>query len=225
MAAEILKLDYDIIVFQEAFHYTARATLARLLHECFPFQYGPTNNKISILGNSGVWIVSRIPLYNRHEIKYRNCKGTDALARKGAMLLEGNWQGIKFQIVGTHLQAAGSHELRRMQMQQLHDELLEPWQKEGVPQFICGDMNTCFHHCEEYAEMLQILDAQNDAFPEGNIGTNSEGEVIDYILLRENGIHDLNIIRDIRKISYHWSKKRLDLSDHQAIEATISFRE
>lgn len=223
MAAEILSIAPDIIVFQEAFHFTARTTLSRLLHEKYPHQYGPSNNQLSVLGNSGVWIVSSIPLTNRHEIKYRTRKGTDALARKGAMLLEGIWHGVTFQIVGTHLQAAGPHELRRAQMIQLHDELLIPWQKEGVPQFICGDMNTCYHHCEEYSEMLMILDAKNEAYPEGNKGTSSDGDVIDYILIRENGLSGINISRDIRHLKHPWSSKKRELSDHLATEAIISF--
>ncbi len=224
MAAELLKLAPDIIVFQEAFHYTARTTLSKLLMEHYPYQIGPSNNQLSILGNSGIWIVSTIPLTNRHEIRYKTRKGTDALARKGAMLLEGNWQGITFQIIGTHLQAAGPQSLRRAQMIQLHDELLIPLQREGVPQFICGDMNTCYHLCDEYSEMLHILDASNEAFPDGNTGTTPEGTIIDYILLRNNGLSGISISRNIHKLNHPWSLKKNALSDHHAAEATISFK-
>jgi endonuclease/exonuclease/phosphatase family metal-dependent hydrolase len=223
IAAELLNMDYDIIVFQEAFHYTARMVIARLLHDRYPYQYGPSNNKTSIKGSSGVWIISSIPLTNRHEIKYKTCKGTDALARKGAMLLEGCWYGITFQIVGTHLQSAGGNELRHNQMQQLHDELLIKFQKEGVPQFICGDMNTCYGDCEEYGNMLKILEADNDPYPEITGGTSTGGEVIDYILVRQNHYSRFNVKRNIKSISHPWSAKNHALSDHKAVEATILF--
>jgi endonuclease/exonuclease/phosphatase family metal-dependent hydrolase len=224
IADELQKLDYDIIVFQEAFHITARTVIAHHLHDRYPYQYGPGNNKTSVIANSGVWIISSIPLSNPHEIRYKSRRGTDAFARKGALLMDGIWQGQPFQIIVTHLQSDANHDIRQKQFRQLHDELLVPYGKEGVPQFICGDMNTCYKNCEEYDEMLNILEADNKAYLNDNTGTNSEGEVIDYILLRDNGFGGINIMRNILTITHAWSAAHSNLSDHRAVEATIFFK-
>jgi endonuclease/exonuclease/phosphatase family metal-dependent hydrolase len=224
IADELSKLKYDIIVFQEAFHSAARGVIARHLHDKYPYQYGPCNDyKTSIRFSSGVWIISRIPLKNRHEIRYKRCKGTDALARKGAMLLEGCWHGQPFQIVGTHLQADTPYDLRQKQLIQLKNQLLIPCEKEGVPQFICGDMNTCYKNCDEYKDMLTILEAEDEAFPDGNIGTSSSGEVIDYVLVSNHNPSILKIARNIMTITHQWSTQKNWLSDHRAVEATIFF--
>jgi endonuclease/exonuclease/phosphatase family metal-dependent hydrolase len=223
ISEELLKMDYDIIVFQEAFHATVRGLIARRLAEKYPYQYGPGNNKPSVKGNSGIWIVSNIPLCNRHEIRFRQKTGTDALARKGAMLLEGCWYGHPFQIIGTHLQASAPYHFRKAQFMQLHKELLSPHQKKRVPQFICGDLNTCDKNKEEYNEMLSILQAENEAFPDDCGGTSSSGRIIDYVLARNTDGLSVTLSRSIVHITHSWSASKNWLSDHKAVEAIIHF--
>jgi endonuclease/exonuclease/phosphatase family metal-dependent hydrolase len=223
IADELIKLDYDIIVFQEAFHSAARAVISRKLNDTYPFQYGPSNNKVSIRFNSGIWIISKIPLFNRHDIRYKRCRRADMLARKGAMLMEGTWHGLPFQLIGTHLQADAPYKIRRAQLDQLYDELLLPFSKPDVPQFICGDMNTCIRNCEEYDDMLRVLQADNAVYPEADAGTNSKGEVIDYILVRYNNMPPFRITRYVRTITHQLSKHNHRLSDHRAVEANIFF--
>src|SRR6185295_6001430 len=61
--------DYDIIVFQEAFSKNARKRIGRLIQSAFPFQYGPSkHHSFSLRTNSGLWIVSRHPIVESHEI-------------------------------------------------------------------------------------------------------------------------------------------------------------
>jgi len=225
IAEEIKKLNCQIIVFQEAFHKVARATIARELRELFPYQYGPSNNKSLTRFNSGIWIISKIPLYNPDEIKYTRRSGIDALANKGALLMEGCWGGHKFQVVGTHLQSSGSYDIRKDQLGQLYENLLKPNEKQGVPQFICGDMNICYKNCIEYEEMLKILDAEGEVNVNDEEATNLDGDRIDYIFVRKNSAPDFEITRSIYLLNHKCTKKRNFLSDHYAVGASIQFKD
>jgi sphingomyelin phosphodiesterase len=99
---EIPGYNYDIIVFEEAFDHQARKILRNQLRGYFPFMYGPANeSSFSFRTNSGIWILSKIPLQQLEQIEFKNRFGIDALARKGAVLFEGEWQGQPFQLLGT----------------------------------------------------------------------------------------------------------------------------
>lgn len=224
IAEEIKKLNYHIIVFQEAFHKVTRATIARELLDLYPYQYGPHNKSLTRF-NSGIWIISKIPLYNADEIKYSRRSGIDALANKGALLMEGCWDGHPFQVVGTHLQASGSYEIRKDQLIQLYENLLKPNEKENVPQFICGDMNICYKNCIQYEDMLKILDAEDEINVRDDEVTTIDGERIDYIFARKNGVTEFNINRSIHILKHKCTKKRNFLSDHYAVGAAIQFKD
>lgn len=95
--------NYDIIVFQEAFSPFARRSIKMSLKKAYPYEYGPANAGISLRINSGVWILSRIPLKVVREYKFSGCQGFDCLSRKGAIMLEGRLNDQTFQLIGTHL--------------------------------------------------------------------------------------------------------------------------
>src|SRR6185312_17403403 len=143
--------DYDIIVFQEAFHSKARTILADSLKDSYPYQIGPANpGKNFTTTNSGVWIISRIPLTFIGELKFDACEGIDCLSKKGAVLVEGVYEGHKFQLAGTHLESGNNHTVRERQCTQLAEQLLKPNEQEQVPQIICGDFNVDKYDSEHY---------------------------------------------------------------------------
>ena len=79
IAEKLNNSDYQIIVFQEAFSSKCRYILAKQLSENFPYQYGPANkNILPFRTNSGLWIVSKIPLNKLDEFQFSICKGFDA---------------------------------------------------------------------------------------------------------------------------------------------------
>ena len=233
---ELKKLDYDIIVFQEAFHRSARSKLKRGLVELYPYMVGPVNNKkISIKTNSGIWIISKVPLKEIKVIDFKQCQGIDCWARKGALLVEGTWQGKLFHIIGTHLESGPQQYIRKSQYEEIYSYLLEPYQKTGVPQFICGDLNTNSADSVSYMDMLNTLKAENGellgevkvtiggiANDMSSGGTTNQYE-IDYILVRDNGADIKSIKRKVSILQHPWSKKRKDLSDHYGVEAIIEF--
>ena len=180
-------------------------------------------------------MLSKIPLDELETIAFENCEGTDCLARKGALLLEGDWKGNTFQVLGTHLESGGPDKIRKNQFRELANKLLKKHQKEKVPQFICGDMNTS-QNDSLYQEMLSILQAEDIQLSENSdvsftsYNEKKQGKVIDYILLKKNKLKFSKLARSIRMIGEKWDLKNPimadthgGLSDHLAVEIIAEF--
>ena len=229
IATELNHTDYDILVFQEAFHFAVRNIIRAKLNNLFPHSYGPANHR-GIKFNSGIWILSKIPLQPIKEIKYKKCTGYDCYSQKGAILMEGNKGGALFQLIGTHLQSEGPQEIRQSQYEAIYNELIIPFQKKNIPQIICGDFNTSSVDKSSYDNMISTLDCENGKL-EGKV-TNSyhEGnDQIDYILIRKNGSEINQKHKEIKVFLNDWSGKKNkyikspNLSDHNALEIDFEF--
>lgn len=231
--AETLKqLDYDTIVFQEAFLSEARRIIRRHLAEQYPHETGPANRGLSLRTNSGIWILSKYPFRVVDELTFIAHQGIDSMARKGATLIEACHEGIHFQILGTHLNAYSAANTRRKQCVQIA-EMLARHARPGVPQLLAGDMNVEKADTENYHHMLQTLQAQ-DGELSGPQQSTEDGllndmtsvsrdsrNVIDYILYRGNGHQDVQIQRTIPVFRLPWSNRKKDLSDHYPVELKI----
>lgn len=235
IAEELRHSSYHILVFQEAFSNHGRKILSSKLKKEYPYQYGPANKcMIPFKTNSGLWILSKIPLTKLDEIKFNISEGFDGVAQKGAVLFSGTHNGSAFQIVATHLQADGKPGIRESQCNQINKQLLQKHHHENVPQIICGDFNIEMTDHEHYDLMLSTLEAQNGhingdiqyTYDEiNNSLVRNQGQkkkLIDYILVRnEYLIHKVE-----RKVQTFYSKigkKFSHLSDHYALEAEIHF--
>ena len=236
IAREITHYNYDIIVFEEAFDFRARKILRNQLRGDFPFMYGPANEtSFSFRINSGIWILSKVPLRQLEQIEFRNRFGVDAIARKGAVLFEGEWQGQPFQLLGTHLQNDSPDNVRHGQCQEISDKLLRKYARADVPQIVCGDFNTEFDDKVNYCDMLRILDAENGSL-QGSLQAsfdevdnklaqkkNGKRQLIDYVLIRNNKAIKA-IERKVTAIKNRVQDIYSDLSDHYGIEAIIRFK-
>jgi phospholipase C len=229
--------DYDVVVFQEAFCPMARRKIREGLAKEFPYSVGPGNQKfLSLRINSGIWIFSKYPIVSSRSIVFENKKGSDALSRKGALLVELDVKGNRIQVVGTHLQNAGDDRLRQLQCQEVHQKLLLPFTKTGTPQLICGDFNVNkYRSTESYLHMLTSLEA-NDGELKGErkfsydrlnndlkAEPGQDQDLIDYILIRENQSWVPSMQREIVAIKSRWNKDHEDLSDHYSMLAEITF--
>ena len=230
--------DYDVIVFQEAFHQKSRKMISRLLQSAFPFQAGPANQKpFSLKTNSGIWIFSRYPIDEVNSIIFKTRYGMDAMYRKGALMVDLKINNHPVQIVGTHLQNAGGYWRKQSQCVELYQRLLKRYRRPGVPQMVCGDFNIDRHGPEEdYRFMLQTLDANdgnlehekrysydrtsNDLQVEHAMGQ----DLIDYILIRANQAWVLCGERKIKTLRKRWHTKHEDLSDHYWVETEMYFQ-
>ena len=232
IAAELSKENYDILVFQEAFHGGARRIIRKALKKKYPFVLGPANlRRWKIKTSSGVWMLSTVSLKLLKEIEYNACGGIpDCMARKGALLAEGNYNGQKFQILGTHIQSVNPVEIKLAQYSEIKN-LLDEYYKDSIPQIIAGDFNMS-KGSENYAKMLEIFggddyDIQSDLkitiTPENDMRGYGNARLIDFIFYRRSGKKCSYILRNVRRFTYQWSKKHKDLSDHYAAEAIIRF--
>ena len=154
--------DYDLLVFQESFHPGARRKIKRRIKATFPYKIGPANrNPISIITNSGITIYSKMPIKKTGSIRFKLRSGINRMSRKGALMVHGEKNGQKFQILGTHLNAGGPEYVRISQVGQIRNELLDVHYQEGVPQIICGDFNIHKHKEHRYELMMNFLDAED----------------------------------------------------------------
>lgn len=236
IAAALLEEDYDIIVFQEAFSSVARRKIYKILCEMYPFQYGPANAWLGLKINSGLWILSKISLSFKREIKFSSSKGLDLFSRKGAILLEGSLNDLKFQIIGTHLVSDESDQsVREKQLREIYDNLIAAYSDPEIPQIICGDFNIDRSIKQNYRTMLDILDYVDGnlsgsttvtfGFPYDTLNNESSTKPrqIDYILTRNTtGLNRINrrvvLTEDpVEILGYH-------LSDHFGIEAIVEFK-
>lgn len=236
IAKELTNSDYHIIVFQEAFSSSCRHILSKALKDEFPYQYGPANRTLTPFRiNSGLWVISKIPLIKAQEIRFSGRKGFDVIARKGAVLFEGQYNNSHFQLVATHLQSANSPLVREHQCQEIKEHLLNAYYKKNVPQLICGDFNIDRSDHRHYMQMLHTLDAQNEELSDtltvtydeinNNLARveNGKQQVLDYILVRNEFLIG-NIKRNVRKFFARIGNKSSFLSDHYAMEVNVIFK-
>jgi endonuclease/exonuclease/phosphatase family metal-dependent hydrolase len=229
------KSDYDIIVLQEAFDRHARAIIYDYLSTKYPYHIAPVNVcRFSIKTNSGIWILSKIPIRLVKEINFRNCQGVDCLSRKGAVMIEGRLNASTFQLIGTHLESGGPDEIRVNQCLEIKNLLLDPNKRNDVPQIICGDFNTKMHDEMNYSLIKEILSVDNFEVC-GDIKFSFDGKgndlknhgddqcVIDYIFLRRNGRMLKSMRTNIHAFKKYWKKNHQDVSDHYSIMAEIEF--
>jgi endonuclease/exonuclease/phosphatase family metal-dependent hydrolase len=244
--AEVLRnQDADIIVFEEAFDNKARAIIREGLKDVFPYESGdPRKNKF-YKTSCGVWILSRVPIHVIKQIFYDNAQGSDKLACKGAILVEGQKDGFCFQLVGTHLQSDPNdgkdvQPIRQVQYAQIRSQLLEPYAEENVPQFVAGDFNTIEADSINHSEMvgaLKLNQCQMEgekcySYDYGNndLIVNVEGQpqlsrpqLIDYIFYSKPDQQPLEGKVHIVTFRRKWDAKHSDLSDHFAVAAEFTF--
>jgi endonuclease/exonuclease/phosphatase family metal-dependent hydrolase len=235
IAEELKASDYQVLVFQEAFLNAARRIIRKQLDSIFPYEYGPANNDGGFGTSSGIWVLSKIPLQQLEEVKFTKCYGVaDCFARKGALLLQGVHEGQTFQVLGTHLQSAGPQSTRQAQYQDMR-AMLDRHQQPNVPQIVCGDMNTSKSKLQDYQDMLTALDVEDGPLEIAVEGTeevypndmrnwgNGKFEIIDYVFYRSNSKPAKHVTRKLCSIHKRWSKKHRDLSDHFAVDFSVSW--
>jgi len=230
--------DYDVIVFQEAWTKKVRAAIWEGLKATYPYDAGnPLKGGVTIT-NSGIWIISKLPIKTRIDKLYRECDGADCFAKKGATLIEVEKDGKTFQIVGTHLQADEGKAKQKVRNEQYYDlnKLLGEAHKDGVAQIIAGDFNTPVTDTTRYNYMLRSIKSEDGPLS-GNMqytwdnttndithGQKDTSQVtLDYIFTRANGFNFVSERRVIKRFQVRWACDKIDLSDHFAMEGVFEY--
>lgn len=239
--ANVLKdEDADIIVFEEAFDTKARNIIRDSLKAYFPYESGDPRKNTWWKISCGVWILSKVPIEVVQQIYFKESNGSDRLATKGAILIEGKKNDFCFQLVGTHLQSdlnSGKNvqPIRDKQYAEIKKELLEPYSHEGIPQFVAGDFNTihddssCYNHlvgtlkfkaCPLEGDRCFSYDyTKNDLV----IGTSNKPQLIDYLFYSPAPNQVLNGSMEIVAFRKNWDIKHRDLSDHFAVAGVFNY--
>ena len=246
IAAAVRDQGYDVLCFQKAFDDSAREAIEQILGDAYPHRYGPANDGCSLLVNSDVWVVSRLPLSDYHEIEFKNRIDVEIFSKKGALMLSGPPNGARplFQLIATHLQGDDGPQfnpeaeaVRGKQLEQIRRELIAPYAHPGVPIIFCGGFNIP-RGTPGYQHMLRAFDADNgpgtritlDDRP-GINGLGENGgrvEELDYVLIARHGAGVRGVWE--RRIFQRggWDTERperIDLSYRYAVGAKFTFAE
>ncbi|NLI24668.1 MAG: sphingomyelin phosphodiesterase [Bacteroidales bacterium] len=229
------KGEFDVILFQEAFSAESRRIIFSLVQDTYPYEYGPANSGgISLRLNSGLWILSKMPLRKIDEIEFKQSRGFDAFARKGAILMEGILNNFRFQILNTHLNAGDYDELRASQYRQIRNDLLDKYRTEDVVQIVCGDFNVDKNDGHNFKRLINDL-AVRDYYAGWQCSYDGESNdlvspkykkrsLIDYIFLRNNNSDNIHVVSNVHRLKRNWSEHHYDLSDHYPVSATVTLQ-
>ena len=235
----IIKQNPDIVILNETFIKSARNIFLNNLKQLYPYQSKITKNGF-FKSNSGVWVFSKYPLTNQQFMKFKNRKGNDIFAKKGAVFVEATLPHSSIQLIATHTQSDYKHRYtREKQFAQIKLKLADKYLKDSVPQFIIGDLNCNYYDSLSYHNMLHLLDVLPVNFlgnkyswdgKENDLAytfykTANIRETLDYILLRIENAANANIlsatILNTKQDSCFCNRKFFNLSDHYPILSTI----
>ncbi|MCW3126361.1 MAG: hypothetical protein JWO03_2019 [Bacteroidetes bacterium] len=231
--AKLMEESPDVIVIEEGFDGLAIRLMRKGLEKMYPYTAGYNNHKVFTYRKAGgVLMFSKYPLKELESIKYTQCKGIDCAGHKGCLLVEVEHPGHKFQLLGTHMQAGGSPELKTSQYQEA-GALLKKHQEAGVPQFAAGDFNTKKQSTDLYPSLVKCMEVE-DGDISGELQNTSDHllndmydykpekrNVIDFVFYRSNGFKSQSVTRCVKRFEQQWSKKHKDLSDHFAVLMTM----
>jgi len=217
---------YDIIFFQEAFSGSIRRKIYSKLQNIYPHEVEPDDQTAFYKINSGLWVISRLPITLKNHISFTKFRESDKLASKGAKLFSVKKNEQEFHLIHTHMQAdyeTKNSDVRTLQYTEIYNQLILPHENEVIPLILCGDLN--ISEPDKLKKMLEKLKLQNGplmgTLQHSIIGRSKE--LMDYILIRENHSKFKSIKRRIIDFSYKLKEKEYNLSDHYPIEAVFSW--
>ncbi len=220
------KADYDVVCLQEVLDPIITPQLIEALKKTYPYIVEPQKDPGNML-SSGVMFAAKFPIRFVAFACYTQAASEDALASKGCTLVEGEKDGVKFQMAGTHLQA-GHQDVRSTQYVEMGERILRPHRHEGLPQFLMGDFNTGRAEKEYYAELLKATDMSDapmdDPRPYSDDATNSwqpghqNNDLIDHVLFNPCGTGSTIQRLTIQRPRHTMDDGRIiDLADHYGV--------
>lgn len=232
---ELKNSNYDVVLLQEAFSEDFRKQLKTKLFSKYPHQsyLGRKRGSFTIYG-SGAYLLSRLPISILENVHYADCAKTDCFASKGLSLAKIKLSPTQeIQIANTHLQSGKEKgEIRFKQLEQIK-RVLDFHRKASVPQVLVGDLNIDAIEGDDFLKALSFLKMKNHPL-EGDIQfTNGypidcynkpgddKKEWIDHIFLNQD-FHGSVKNKKVKVFKAFLGGKECPLSDHYAVEATLS---
>jgi len=197
---------YDVILFQEAFSSTIRNKIYNSLKDIYPHQININDWTIFYKMNSGLWVISSVPITLIDNINFTELRHTDWLSSKGAHLYSVIKNQQEFYIINTHMQAdydAKYSDVRIKQYTEIKEKLLIPFEISEIPFILCGDLN--ISKLSKLTMMLETLNFLNGPLL-GKLqysSLNKNHELLDYILVKGNKFKYNTIERRIQDMSVY----------------------
>ena len=217
---------YDIIFFQEAFSGSIRRKIYAKLQNIYPHEVEPDDQTAFYKINSGLWVISRLPITLKNHISFTQFRESDKLASKGAKLFSVKKDKQNFHLINTHMQADYekiNSDVRILQYTEIYNQLILPYEKEVIPLILCGDLN--ISEPGKLKKMMDKLKLQNGPLmgmlQHSTIGRSKE--LLDYILIGGNYSKFKSIKRRVIDFSFKLKEKEYNLSDHYPLEAVFSW--
>ena len=214
---------YDAIFFQEAFSGSIRKKIYEALKYIYPFQVEPKDEASFYRINSGLWVISKLPITLKDDVIFSKVRETDGLASKGAKLYTINKGGILFNIINTHLQSDYKDkydDIRQHQYLEIHEKLIFG-KITNDPLILIGDLNIA--NPKKLNKMLLQLNLKNGPLL-GKLKHSLVGrgkKLVDYILIDDRNLKFKSIKRKIIDSPIKFKDMENKFSDHYPIEAKI----
>ncbi len=204
---------YDAIFFQEAFSGSIRKKIYEALKYIYPFQVEPKDEASFYRINSGLWVISKLPITLKDDVIFSKVRETDWLASKGAKLYTINKGGILFNIINTHLQSDYEDkydDIRQHQYLEIHKKLIFG-KIANDPLILIGDLNIA--NPKKLNKML-LGKLKHSLVGRGK-------KLVDYILIDDRNLKFKSIKRKIINFPIKLKDMENKFSDHYPIEAKI----
>ncbi len=224
--------DYDVVVLEEVIDHKMTDILKAGLKAKYPYLVSADAKLGYSACSGGILFASKLPLKYVDHIVYKNVTGVDGLAEKGCVLVEGELDGMRFQVAGTHLQA-GDDEAREKEIPEIFAGIIKPHRTEGVPQILAGDMNIDAGE-EAFQTLLSTTEMQcfplDDPHPYTTDGLNSwnrknkRPKHIDHVLLNPRGTHTRIVRQTIQRARHEHEGETIDLADHYGVVAEVELK-
>lgn len=216
---------YDIILFQEAFSKDFRDNIYNSLKDNYPYQIESNDNTHNYKNNSGLWVISSIPIILIDKINFTKLAHTDQLSSKGAHLYSIIKNHQEFYIINTHMQAGIKKkysDIRIDQYKEINRKLILPNEDFNIPIILCGDLNISKRI--QLNQMLEKLDFINGPIlGKEQYSLINNPKLLDYILVKTKEFKFKSVERRIQNISDNLINTTIQLSDHHAIEGLFKW--
>ena len=217
---------YDVILFQEAFSYKIRNKIYNSLKDLYPHQIDIKDETNFYTMNSGLWVISSIPITLIDNINFTELRHNDWLSSKGAYLYSVIKRKQEFYIINTHMQAdyrTKYSDIRTSQYTEIQQKLILPNENSKIPLILCGDLNISKpSKLNQMLEKLNFMDGPlSGKLKHTTLGNNHE--LLDYILVKSKKIKFQSIERRILNMSVYLNIDSIQLSDHYPIEGILKW--
>ncbi len=221
--------DYDVVVLQEVIDPKITAQLKSGLLATYPHVVAVDAKLGTSACSGGILFACRVPIKYVAHIVFQNITGVDKLAEKGCVLVEGEVDGVRFQLAGTHLQA-GDDDTRDKQFAEIRDGILVPHRQDGVPQLLAGDMNVAttepsYRLLLATTEMTDaVLDDPHPFTVDGHNSwnqPNKRAKHIDHVLIDPRGTTSRIARQTVQRARREHEGKTIDYADHYGVIANV----